>query len=54
MKPAHRPSTPVIEQEINGKVRETITRTVKQQGSSGGVYVPKTWIGDEVMIVRLS
>lgn len=33
---------------------EQITKTVKQSGNTGRVYLPVFWVGCEVAIIRLS
>jgi len=33
---------------------EQITKTAKQSGHAGRVYVPSAWVGCEVAIIRLS
>lgn len=39
--------------DITLKGYEVIERMVKVQGSSGGIYLPKTWLGKKVKVVLL-
>jgi hypothetical protein len=54
-KPMGRPrSAPVFEIEYQGEKHQAIERLAKPQGkTSGGVYVPVTWIGDRVICINL-
>ena len=50
----------IIENDIQGLVSfqfegfELLEKTVKQSGNSGRVYLPNTWIGSKVKIIRTS
>ena len=39
--------------EITTKAYQVIDRPVKSMGNSGGIYLPKDWIGKQVKILLL-
>jgi putative transposon-encoded protein len=39
--------------EITTKAYQVIERPVKPMGNSGGIYLPKDWIGKQVKILLL-
>jgi putative transposon-encoded protein len=39
--------------EITTRAYEVIERSVKPMGNSGGVYLPKDWIGKNVKILLI-
>ncbi len=51
--PANDP--PTIESKVKFEVfgQEMIEKTVKLSGNSGRVYLPPTWVGHNVKIVRI-
>jgi putative transposon-encoded protein len=38
--------------EVHG--REVLSKTVKQSGNSGRIYLPPTWVGKRVKIIRVN
>lgn len=50
----------ILENDMTGLVSfqfegfELIEKTVKQSGNSGRVYLPNTWIGSKVKIIRIT
>lgn len=39
--------------EVTLKAYEVIERQVKVMGNSGGIYVPKTWLGKKVKVLLI-
>jgi putative transposon-encoded protein len=39
--------------EITTKAYQVLERPVKSMGNSGGIYLPKDWIGKQVKILLL-
>lgn len=48
-----------LEEERRGSVKfevmgvEVVSKQVKQSGNSGRIYLPPTWVGKKVKIIRL-
>ncbi len=51
MEPVGEPSKNKVKFEIYGE--EMIEKTVKLSGNSGRVYLPPTWVGHSVKIIRI-
>ena len=46
-------SSPIISVSYEGKDRPAVDRQAKSQGTSGGIYVPRDWIGKRVLCILL-